>query len=113
MRALTLTFLSLSAWIGISFSAMAKTACFDQTLCVDKRQERNRIHFKVTNLKPQMTITGKFTFLLTNMEVVDGTASPFVLKGGETRDLFTLLGSEDGRWQYHQSVFWARGNHFG
>jgi murein DD-endopeptidase MepM/ murein hydrolase activator NlpD len=91
--------------------ADAKTTCFEQTLCIEKKQEQNRIHFTAINLKKLMAISGKISLITTNMEVVDGDDGPFVLNGGESRQLFTLEGSEDGQWQYHQSQAWVRGDY--
>ncbi len=95
----------------VGSSADAKTTCFDQTLCIEKKQERNRIHFTVRNLKSFMTISGKISLITTNMQVIAGDDGPFVLNGGESRQLFTLEGTADGQWQYHQSQAWVRGDY--
>ena len=90
--------------------AKAKMTCHDETICIEKKQEGNQISFTGVNLKAQMPVTGKFSFFLMGMEIAKGTDGPFVLDGGERRELLTLIGSEDGQWQYHQTFQWVRGD---
>lgn len=97
---------SLSASI-----ARAELNCSQDTFCLRTELNGDKTTFTAINKHPHLPLTVQLHLKLDNLAVREGVNEPFVVQGGEQRELFALAPADKyAAWEYRYEYTWVGGD---
>ena len=102
---------AVAAIASLSATARAELNCSQDTFCLLSEVSGDKTVFTAINKNRYLPLTVQLHLTLENLELRDGASAPFVLQGGERRQLFALAPlDKSAAWEYRYEYTWVGGD---